>query len=155
MNWILNRQKQMQTIWFDAQENSPETQEMIVTKRLIDEDTLEPYQAVVEHSFLRRGFKVQYTPDTGLYELFHINSSTFYKYPTDETIDVFLKKGWLDAVDELQLERHDKQLKMYNRKIENATAERNDSIMVHWRKRRQTLVEKISIIQERMKERNK
>lgn len=154
MKRIWDRQGDIQAIWFDALLHSPETQTMVVTKKETDSDTGEEYDDVVEHGFLRRAFKVQFTPRTGMYELFHTNSSDYYKYPSDAVIDAFLNDGWLQTTDRLQVERDRKRLDVYNKKINSASSKRNDSLMTHWKKRREDLIHNISTIEERMSERS-
>lgn len=154
MQRIYDRQGDIQQIWLDALATSPEPQEMYIYSTDTDIDTEEEIHVVQEHSFLRRGYKIQYTPKTGLYELFHTNSSDFYKYPNDAVIDEFLENGWLQTTDAHQVIRDRKRLDIYNRKIEKASSQRNDSLMTHWRKRREELINNISFIEERIAERN-
>jgi hypothetical protein len=150
MQRIIDRQGDIQQIWLDALATSPEPQEMYIFTMETDPVTQEKVPMVQEHSFLRRGYKIQYTPKTGLYELFHTNSSDYYKYPNDKVIDEFLENGWLQTTDAHQVIRDRKRLTAYNRKIEGAASTRNDSLMTHWRKRREELINNISFIEEKI-----
>lgn len=106
---------------------------------------------LIEESVLRRGYKIQYTAKTGMYELFNITTTDYYKYVDDTIIDEFLAKGFIRTVDEHQILRDQKRVEFYGRKIDKANSQRNDSLMVHWRQRRLELIEKISRIQESLK----
>lgn len=103
---------------------------------------------LIEESVLRRGYKIQYTSKTDMYELFHTNTTDYYKYANDTIIDEFLDKGFVRAADEHQVIRDRKRVEYLNRKIDRANSERNDSLMVHWRQRRKELMDKISKIEE-------
>jgi len=103
---------------------------------------------IAETAILRRGYKIQHTVKTGMYELFLTTTTDYYKYVDDTIIDEFLEKGFVRAVDEHQVKRDKRQVKSLNKKIESATNVRNDSLMVHWRNKRRDLIEKISLIEE-------
>ncbi|WZE63551.1 hypothetical protein PANI_CDS0031 [Maribacter phage Panino] len=101
-----------------------------------------------EESVLRRGYKIQHTPQTDMYELFKTTSTDYYKYVDDTIIDEFLEKGFVRAVDEHQIKRDRRRVELLNRKIDKANSERNDSLIIHWRNKRKELIEKISKIEE-------
>lgn len=105
---------------------------------------------LIEESVIRRGYKIQHTSKTDMYELFNVTTTDYYKYVDDKGIDEFLEKGFVRTADEHQIVRDRKRVDYYNRKIEKASSERNDSMMVHWRQRRQELIDKISKIEENL-----
>jgi len=146
MDRIVKQQNTLMDIWMDAMKTSPVREIMIVKKRNENTDIVE----IVEKSVLRRGYKIQYTEKTGLYELFRTNSSDYYKHASNAEIKLFERKGWIAAVDAQQIARDKKRLAKYNKKIDNANKERNDSLMTHWRRRRLELIDNISSIEERL-----
>lgn len=148
MERIYKRQADFQQIWIDALATSHWREEMVIRKQETDPDSGEKQDFLDEQSFMRRGYKIQYTAKTGMYELFAIHTSDFYKYPSDAIIDEFLAKGWTRTCDEHQIARNKKQVEKFNRKIDNANKERNDSLMTHWRTRREELINNISSIEE-------
>lgn len=150
MQRILDKQQDLMDIWMDAMNTSPNRQIMIVKKRNENTDKEE----VVEKSVLRRGYKIQYTEKTGIYELFRTNTSDYYKHATDSEIKLFVRKGWIRTCDEQQIIRDKKRLAKYNKKIDNANEQRNDSLMTHWRKRRKELIDNISSIEESLSLKN-
>jgi hypothetical protein len=133
-------------IWMDAMKTSPVREIMIVKQRNTETNRTE----IVEKSVLRRGYKIQYTEKTGLYELFRTNSSDYYKHASNAEIALFERKGWLAAVDTQQIARDKMRLAKYNKKIDNANEQRNDSLMTHWRRRRLELIDNISSIEEKL-----
>lgn len=146
MQKVLDLQPDLEKIWLDAMSNSPDREIMIVKSRDTETDKTE----VVERACLRRGYKIVYTPKTGLYELLRTNTSDYYKHATKAEVKDFVKKGWLRAVDQRQVDRDRKRLAKFNRKIDNANEQRNDSLMTHWRRRRMELIDNISSIEEKM-----
>lgn len=146
MQRILDKQSTLMGIWMDAMKTSPTREIMIVKQRNVDTDKIE----IVEKSVLRRGYKIQYTEKTGLYELFRTNSSDYYKHASNAEIELFKRKGWLRAADEQQIARDKIRLAKFNKKIDNANEQRNDSLMTHWRKRRLELINNISSIEEKL-----
>lgn len=146
MQRIINRQADLQKIWQDAMETSPEREIIIIRSR--NEETNLVH--VVERACMRRGWKIVYTPKTGMYELLRTNTSDYYKHATEKDVDFFLKEGWLRACDIKQLERDRNRLDKFNKKIDNANKQRNDSLMTHWRKRRLELIENITSIEEKL-----
>lgn len=146
MQKVIDQQPQLKQIFFDAMATSPEREIHIVRKRNEETDKTE----VVERACFRRGYKIVYTPKTGMYELLRTNTSDYYKHASTAEVKDFLKKGWLRAVDERQVLRDRLRLAKYNRRIDNANEQRNDSLMVHWRKRRRELIDNISSIEEQM-----
>ena len=141
---ILEQQDVLKAIWEDAMETSPPRQRFTFSKRNESTDNVE----VTERSCFRRGYKVSHTAQTGLYELLRTNTSDYYKHATDKEIKLFATEGWIKATDKLQVARNRASLKVYNRKIDNANKERNDSLMTHWRRRRRELIDNISSIEE-------
>ena len=107
-------------------------------------------EILFEESVLRRGYKIQYTAKTNMYELFRTTTTDYYKYVNDTIIDEFLEKGFVRTADEHQIARDRKRVEYLNRKIDRANSERNDSLMVHWRQRRKELMDKISRIEENL-----
>lgn len=146
MQKIIDLQPQLETIFYDAMSTSPEREIHVVKKR--DEESSVP--TVVERSCMRRGYKIMYTTKTGLYELLRTNTSDYYKHATKAEILDFVKHGWLRSVDTRQLKRDRTRLAKFNKKIDNANEQRNDSLMVHWRRRRMELIDNISSIEEKM-----
>lgn len=146
MDRIIAQQDKLEKIWIDAVATSPPRELLIVNKRNENTDRIE----TVEESVLRRGYKIQYTPKTGLYELLRINTSDYYKHATDKEIKEFARDGWIRSVDERQVLRDRKRLAKFNKKIDNANEQRNDSLMTHWRRRRMELIDNISSIEEKL-----
>lgn len=141
---IIEQQDALKAIWEDAMETSPPRQRFIFSTRNEATDTIE----VTERSCFRRGYKIAHTTRTGLYELLRTNTSDYYKHATDKEIKLFVEQGWIKACDTQQVKRNRASLKMYNRKIDNANKERNDSLMTHWCRRRKELIDNISSIEE-------
>jgi len=102
---------------------------------------------VSEVSILRRGYKINYTVKTGMYELFTTTSSDYYKYVTETTIKEFIKKGFIRTVDEHQIKRYESRIEALKAKINDDNIERNDSWMVHWKQQITEIREKIDSIQ--------
>lgn len=146
MQKVLDLQPDLEKIFYDAMSTSPE-REIHIVKTRNEESSVEE---IVERACLRRGYKIVYTPKTGIYELLRTNTSDYYKHSPKTEVKDFVKKGWLRAVDERQIARDRKRLAKFNRKIDNANEQRNDSLMVHWRKRRRELIDNISSIEEKM-----
>ena len=151
MQKVLDLQPDLEKIFYDAMSTSPEREIHIVKYHSDDSTTGEE---VVERACMRRGYKIVYTPKTGIYELLRCNTSDYYKHAPKSEVKDFVKLGWLRAVDERQLKRDRKRLAKFNRKIDNANEQRNDSLMVHWRKRRRELIDNISSIEEKMNSEN-
>lgn len=122
----------------------------LMCRMLVSKKSDDGKDVVLESSVIRRGYKIQFTPKTGMYELFKVMTSDYYKYVDDDTIDIFLEKGFVRAVDELQVLRDRRKVEILNRKIDKAGVERNDSMIVHWRNTRKELIEKISRIEEKI-----
>ena len=141
---IIEQQERLKAIWDDANESSPPRQRFVFSTRNEATDSVE----ISERSFFRRGYKIAHTTQTGLYELLRTNTSDYYKHATDKEIAFFETHGWVRASDMKQVERNRSSLKVYNRKIDNANKERNDSLMTHWRRRRRELIDNISSIEE-------
>lgn len=141
---ITSKQKELKVIWESAvvSSDSPVTYEMLVR------DTED--KSVIEHSFFRRGFKAQYNPSTGLYELYNIKGSDYYKHASNKLIDTFYKKGFRRAVDEEKIKSSRRKLKSYDKKINEADQQRNDAWMVHWKKKRRELLDEIILIEEHL-----
>jgi hypothetical protein len=144
MQRIIDAQDKLQFIFNDAVATTSPRQELKVVKR--NKDT--GREELVEHAVMRRGWKVCYTAKTGLYELLRIDNTDYYKNALDSEVQRFVKQGWIRACDEMQVEKDRKRLARYNRKIDNANEQRNDSLMVHWRRRRKELIDSISSIEE-------
>ena len=143
---LRERQEDLRLIWEHAITNAPNRQHMVLN--YVTEDGQE---TLMEHAVLRRGFKITLNNKMGgMYELLAIHSTDFYKYASDKEIDFFLKRGFIRACDELQIERHQKKIDRYNVKIDQANSERNDSVMTHWRKRRLELINDKSLIEENL-----
>lgn len=121
---------------------------MCVLEIIKNDDQQNPI--LYEKSVLRRGYKIQYTALTNMYELFLTTTTDYYKYVGDTIIDEFLEKGFVRTADEHQVIRDRKKVEILNRKIDKANSERNDSLMIHWRQRRKELIEKISRIEENL-----
>lgn len=150
MQRIINQQEKLKAIWEDAERTSPPRQRFVFSKRNEATDSVE----VTERSFFRRGYKVSHTTQTGLYELLRTNTSDYYKHATNAEIELFNKKGWIVGCDTQQIARNRASLKTYNRKIDNANKERNDSLITHWRRRRMELINNISSIEESLNKSN-
>lgn len=146
MQRIIDNQRILKLIWEDAMATSPQRQMMIVRKRNESTDVVE----IVEQSVLRRGYKIQYTEKTGLYELLRTNTSDYYKHVNNTEMLQFAEEGWLRTCDTKQVERDRKRLAKFNKKIDNANEQRNDSLITHWRRRRMELIENISSIEEKL-----
>lgn len=112
----------------------------------LQDDAGESYLA--ELSVLRRGYKIQWTAQTKMYELLNIQNNEYYKWVNNTIIDRFLKNGFLRSCDELQIYRNKAEVKRLNTKLQKANSDRNDSLIVHWRQRRVDLIEKITAIEE-------
>lgn len=153
-NRIKQRQEELKGIWYDALVNSPQSNIMMVNTRKYDPELNLTVDVVKEHSIIRRGYKIQYTASNEMYELFHTNKVNHYKYPSDRVITEFVNNGWLDTVDRHQIQRWQDILDEYNYKIDNASQQRNDSLITHWRNKRQELIYKISSVEEEMKNRS-
>jgi hypothetical protein len=146
MQRILNQQDKLKAIWEDALKTSPKRELMVVAERDQDGNVIE----IVEQACFRRGYKVTLTEKTGLYELLRTNTSDYYKHTTNAEIELFRRKGWIRACDEQQVIRDKKRLAKFNKKIDNANEQRNDSLMTHWRKRRMELIDNISTLEEKL-----
>lgn len=146
MDRIVEQQNTLRGIWIGAMVTSPDREMMVVYRRNENTDKKE----LVESSVLRRGYKIQYTEKTGLYELFRTNSSDYYKHASNKEVKLFKEDGWITAVDTQQIARDKKRLAKYNKKIDNANEQRNDSLMTHWRRRRLELIDNISSIEEKL-----
>lgn len=144
MEKIVARQEDLKLIHQRALEELP--QQTFVTDYIDSSNQIH----IIEKSVMRRGFKIQYTDKTGMYELFNIQTTDYYKYTTDSLIDMFLEKGFKRSVDELQIERDRRRVESLNKKIDTANSQRNDSLIIHWRKRREQLINNISKIEEKL-----
>jgi hypothetical protein len=122
---------------------------MCVMEIIKNNDDMQP--ELFETAVLRRGYKIQHTVKTDMYELFRTTTTDYYKYVDDTIIDEFLEKGFVRAADEHQIARDRKRVEYLNKKIDKANSERNDSLMIHWRSRRKELIEKITRIEENFK----
>jgi len=134
--FIDKNQKNLKKIWESALDTIPRS-------HMLESDD--------EVSFVRRGYKISrtYIPDYGnYYELLETYSNDYYKWVKQTDYNLFKKKGFRRAVDELQVARNTKKIKHYSRKIESASSDRNDSLIVHWQRRRKELIEKNTLIQE-------
>lgn len=144
------RQEDLKAIHDRAMEETPtggvDANLMCIMEIVKNDDDMNP--KLFETAVLRRGFKIQYTIKTGMYELFRTTTTDYYKYVDDTIIDEFLEKGFVRAADEHQIIRDRKRVEFLNKKIDKANSERNDSLMIHWRQRRKELIEKISRIEE-------
>ena len=146
MDKIIKLQPVLKEIHANAFATSPDRQMMVVHKRNEATDKLE----LVEAACLRRGYKITLTAKTGLYELLRTNTSDYYKHATAKEVEQFKVDGWIRACDENQIKRDKVKLTRYNKKIDNANKERNDSLMTHWRRRRRELIDNISSIEEKL-----
>jgi len=153
-NRIKQRQSDLKNIWYDALTSSPLREIMVVKTTGYDPKTNQTVDKVKEKSIIRRGYKIQYTYSTDMFELFHTNKVNHYKYPSDRVITEFVNNGWLDTVDRHQVQRWQDILDEYNYKIDNASQQRNDSLITHWRNKRQELIYKISSVEEEIKSRS-
>lgn len=120
----------------------------------VEDKTIPPRCLVETHNtvgVLYKGYKVSCTkiPNYGLvYELMNTNTSDFYKWVDRKSMDDFLTHGFLRTCNLHQLERLKTRLKMYNNKINGASQDRNDSLMVHWKKKRVEALSDIIKIEE-------
>lgn len=146
----LSRQSDLKIIHNRAMEETPsggvDANLMCKMKIIKNDDDMNP--KLFETAVLRRGFKIQHTLKTNMYELFLINTTDYYKYADDSVIDEFLEKGFVKAADDYQIKRDRRRIEILNKKIDKANSERNDSLMIHWKNRRMELIEKISKIEE-------
>lgn len=145
----LARQEDLQIIHTLALEDTPkngvEDNLKCVMRIYLKDDAGTDYLS--ELSVLRRGYKIQWTAQTKMYELFNTQCTDYYKYVKDTIIDRFLKDGFVRTCDELQIARDRKRIEYLNKKIGKANSERNDSLMIHWRQRRIDLIENINKIE--------
>lgn len=140
---LRERQGDMELIWKDAVKNCPTRQHTIINYMSDNGETV-----LIEHAVLRRGFKVTFNNRMQVYELLSTHGGDFYKYATDAQIDKFLKVGFVRACDEYQIKRHERKIERYNKNIDLSNAERNDSMITHWRNRRMELINDKSTIEE-------
>lgn len=140
---LKEKQSQLKFIFLKALNQLPPNNIMKVTN---EEGVLK------EHSIIRRGYKLTYTVDADLYELFKIHSTNgYYKYAHEEIIDIMCKEGFVNYVDKEQIDRLKQRVSYYNKKIDKANEDRNDSLIVHWRKRRKELIDSIIQIESNLK----
>lgn len=121
-----------------------------INKMVIEKIEYDGKVSIIEHSVIRRGFKIQYKGNTNIYELLNITVSDFYKYVDDKTIKKILKKGFVRFVDEEQVRRDRKKINTLNKKVEEALFQNNNSLATHWVKKRQNLINKISLIEDKL-----
>lgn len=78
------------------------------------------------------------------YELLSTSGNDFYKYPHPYTlINEFAERGFLRMTDELRIQRDKKRVEIITQKINGASEERNDSMIIHWRKKRKMLIDRL------------
>ena len=99
----------------------------------------------------RKGYKLQrtYIEDFGfLYEAFATHSSDYYKWVKLTELGMFEEWGFNRAVDCLLVHRLEKKINFLTRKIRKAGDNRNDSLVVHWRRKRKELIERKTRVEE-------
>lgn len=97
------------------------------------------------------GYKVSrsYFKNYGfLYELLEIHSNEFYKWVKQKDLPLFVDEGFKIAAAKLQVKRHNAKIDDYTRKIEAASSDRNDSLVIHWRRKRKEITRIKTLIEE-------
>lgn len=119
------------------------------------ENKVIPARSLVETNntvgILYKGYKVSCTkiPNYGLvYELMNTNTSDFYKWVDRKKMKDFLTQGFVRTCNLDQLERLRDRVDTFSTKINGASQDRNDSLMVHWKKKRMEALSEIIKIEE-------
>ena len=135
LKFIMNNQDTIKKI-YDSALDSIEKEKIPVQNQLDERDS--------GHSVIYRGYKVMVSlkNERPFYELMTTFSSDYYKWVNKIDLEVFKDHGFKTACDILQVKRIQKKIRMYTNKIEGASKERNDSMMIHWQSRRRELVER-------------
>lgn len=105
----------------------------------------------LERSILYRGYKIQFLKEISLYVLMQTRTSDYYKYVPVEEFESFKEKGMRVYADEEQMKRDEDRLTKYNKKIAASSKKMDNSMVIHWKKQRETIMHRLITMEESLK----